>query len=200
VVKNVSQALVLLPHLVSWVIAAYLVFAFLGYNGFINNSILAPLGINNIAWYTIPKYWPVIITLVNLWHNVGYWCIMYYATIVGIDPTYYEAADLDGASHWQKIIYITIPFLKVVTITIVLLSLGRIFYSDFGLFYQIPMNSGALFPTTNVIDTYVYRGLLVEGNISMSSAACLYQSIVGFIVILIANGVVRKIDRDSAFY
>lgn len=199
--KKLSQSFILLPYLVSWVIVSYLGYAFLGAeNGFINNSILIPLGLDKISWYTSPQYWPVILTVVNLWHIVGYNCIVFYASIVGIDQSYYEAADLDGASHWKKIIHITLPSIRTVIITMVMLSLGRIFYSDFGLFFQVPMNSGALFPTTNVIDTYVYRGLLEQGNIGMSSAAGLYQSVVGFILILVANAAVRKVDKDSAFF
>ena len=125
--------------------------------------------------------------------------IVYYASVVGFDKGYYEAAELEGAGPWQKIRYITLPLLRPVIITMVMLSVGRIFYSDFGLFYQIPMNSGTIYSTTNVIDTYVYRGLLQQGNIGMSAAAGLYQSVVGFIIVLIANGIVRKIDKDSAF-
>lgn len=199
--KKLSQSLVLLPYLVSWVIVSYLAFGFLGAeNGFINNSILAPLGLDKIAWYSAPKYWPVIMIVVSLWHNVGYNCIIFYAGIVGIDLSYYEAADLDGATHWQKIVNVTLPCIRTTIITIVMLNIGRIFYSDFGLFYQVPMNAGALFQTTNVIDTYVYRALLEQGNIGMSAAAGLYQSVVGFVLILAANLAVRKIDKDSAFF
>lgn len=199
-VRKLAQSFVLLPYLISWVIASYLVYAFLGDNGLINNSILAAAGADPVAWYSSPEYWPVILTVVNLWHNVGYYCVIYYASIVGVDTTLYDAARIDGASHWQRIRFVTVPCIRTTIITMVLLSLGRIFYADFGLFYQIPMNSGALFSTTNVIDTYVYRGLLEQGNIGMTAAACLYQSIVGFIVILAANGIVRKVDRDSAFF
>ena len=199
--KKLAQSLILLPYLVSWVIVSYLVFAFLGAeNGFINNSILAPLGINKITWYSSPQYWPVIMTVAFLWHNVGYNCIVYYASIVGIDKSYYEAAELAGASQWKKILHVTLPCIRTTIITMVMLNIGRVFYSDFGLFYQVPMNTGALFSTTNVVDTYVYRGLLEQGNIGMSAAACLYQSIVGFVLVLAANASVRKFDRDSAFF
>ena len=194
------QSFILLPHLISWVIISYLVFAFLSAeSGFINNTILAALGKEGINWYSEAKYWPVIIVLVYLWQSTGYTSIVYYASVVGFDKGYYEAAELEGAGPWQKIRYITLPLLRPVIITMVMLSVGRIFYSDFGLFYQIPMNSGTIYSTTNVIDTYVYRGLLQQGNIGMSAAAGLYQSVVGFIIVLIANGIVRKIDKDSAF-
>lgn len=199
--KKASQTMMLLPYLISWVIASYLVYGFLGSdNGFVNKSILETLGADKVSWYTSPQYWPAILVIVYLWHNVGYNCIIFYAGIVGIDTSYYEAADLDGATHWHKIRYITLPCIRTTIITMVMLSVGRIFYSDFGLFYQVPMNAGALYSTTNVIDTYVYRGLLEQGNIGMSAAAGLYQSLVGFILVLAANMLVRKIDKDSAFF
>lgn len=195
------QAAILLPYLISWVIISYLVYAFFSAeSGFINNTILRALGIEEINWYNEPKYWPAIIIFVYLWHSVGYSSIVYYASIVGIDPGYYEAAEIDGATEPQLIHYVTIPCIRPIIITMVLLAVGRIFYSDFGLFYQVPMNSGSLYSTTNVIDTYVYRGLLQQGNIGMSAAAGVYQSVVGFIVVMIANMSVRKLDPDSAFF
>ncbi|MDY3917538.1 MAG: ABC transporter permease subunit [Candidatus Limivivens sp.] len=194
------QSVILLPHLISWVIISYLVFAFLSAeSGFINNAILSKLGKEGISWYSEAGYWPVILVLVYLWQSHGYTSIVYYASVVGFDRGYYEAAELEGAGPWQKIRHITLPLLKPTIITMVMLSVGKIFYSDFGLFYQIPMNSGSIFSTTNVIDTYVYRGLLEQGNIGMSAAAGLYQSIVGFIVVVAANAIVRKIDKESAF-
>lgn len=194
------QSVILLPHLISWVIISYLVFAFLSAeSGFINKTILGALGQEGLNWYSEPGVWPVIIVLVYLWQSTGYTSIVYYASVVGFDKGYYEAAELEGAGPWQKIRYITLPLLKPVIITMVMLSVGRIFYSDFGLFFQVPMNSGTIYSTTSVIDTYVYRGLLQQGNIGMSAAAGLYQSVVGFFVVLLANGVVRKIDKNSAF-
>lgn len=195
------QSIILLPYLVSWVIISYLVFGFLSAEtGFINNSILENLGRAPISWYNEPGYWPVIIVLVYLWQGMGYSSIVYFASVVGIDRGYYEAAEIEGATHWQKICHITLPLIRPTIITMVLLSVGKIFYSDFGMFYQVPMNSGAVLSTTNVIDTYVYRGLLQQGNIGMSAAAGLYQSMVGFVVVILANLVVRKLDRDSAFF
>ena len=129
------QSFILLPHLISWVIISYLVFAFLSAeSGFINNTILAALGKEGINWYSEAKYWPVIIVLVYLWQSTGYTSIVYYASVVGFDKGYYEAAELEGAGPWQKIRYITLPLLRPVIITMVMLSVGRIFYSDFGLF------------------------------------------------------------------
>nr|WP_305138769.1 ABC transporter permease subunit [uncultured Schaedlerella sp.] len=195
------QSVILLPYLVSWVIISYLVFAFFSAeSGFVNETILSMMGKDPTSWYNEAGYWPFIIVAVYLWQSTGYTSIVYYASVVGIDRTYYEAAEMEGAGPLKKIRYITLPLLRPVMITMVMLSVGKIFYSDFGLFYQIPMSSGALLQTTNVIDTYVYRGLLQQGNIGMSAAAGLYQSVVGFLVVLAANQAVRKIDKESAFF
>lgn len=199
--KNVYQCLILLPYMISMVIVSYLVFGFLSTeNGFINNTVLKAFGVDPIAWYMEKKYWPAILVLVNMWKVIGYNCIIYLAAILGIDRGIYESAAIDGASKWQQIKNITIPLLKPTVIMLTLLAVGRIFYSDFGLFYQVPQNQGALFSVTNTIDTYVYRGLLELGDISMSSAAGLYQSIVGFVLVLGANLIIRKVEPDSAMF
>ena len=199
--KKGYQTIILIPYLISSVVVSYLVFAFLSTDtGFINNGILAPLGSTRIAWYTTPKYWPVILTIVYLWKSFGYSCIIYYATVIGVDRTYYEAAVVDGASRWHQVRHITLPALKPTIITLTLLSIGRIFYSDFGLFYQVPMNSGPLLDVTNTIDTYVYRGLLQLNDVGRASAAGFYQSLVGFAVVLIANLIVRKLDNENALF
>lgn len=199
--RKLYQSVILLPFLISTVIAGYIVYGFLSADsGFINKSILPLLGIENISWYNEPKYWPVVITLVYIWKNVGYNCIIYLSAIIGIDRQYYEAAALEGAGKVRQIFSITLPMIKSVTIMLILLAIGRIFYADFGLFYQVPMNSGALFPTTNVIDTYVYRSLIQIGNIGMSSAAGFYQSIVGLVLVSVSNIVIRKIDPESALF
>jgi putative aldouronate transport system permease protein len=199
--KKVYQSAILLPFLISTVIISYLVFAFLSSeNGYLNNTILPWLGINKINWYGEAKYWPVILVIVNAWRVVGYNCIIYLATIISFDRSYYEAAIIDGATKMQQIGYITLPLLKQVIILLVTFAIGRIFYSDFGLFYQVPQNQGALYSTTNTIDTYVYRGLLQLGNISMASAAGVYQSLVGFILVIGSNLLIRKIDRESALF
>ena len=138
--------------------------------------------------------------IVALWKTIGYNCIIYLSTIVGFDKGYYEAAAIDGATKWQQIKKITIPLLKPTIVMLTLMAIGRIFYSDFGLFYQVPQNSGPLFSVTNTIDTYVYRGLLELGDITMSAAAGLYQSFVGFVLVLSANMIVRKYDSDSALF
>ena len=199
--KKIYQSAILLPFLMSMVILSYIVYALLSAeNGLVNNSILPLFHIDSIQWYQEPKYWPVILIIANCWKGVGYGCLIYIASLIGIDPSFYEAARLDGASKWQEITKITLPSLVPTIITLLLLSIGRIFYSDFGLFYQVPMNSGVLFPTTNVIDTYVYRALIEQGNISMSSAAGVYQSLVGFCVVMLSNWIVRKVDKDQALF
>jgi len=195
------QSAILLPYLISTVIIGYLVFALLSMEtGFVNNSILPWLGIDPIMWYTEPKYWPVILTIVKVWHSVGYLCIVYFAAVVGIDHEYYEAARIDGANKLRQIIHITLPALTSVIVIMTLLQIGRIFYADFGLFYQVPMDSGPLLPTTNVLDTYVYRSLLKSGDIGMASAAGFYQSVVGFGLILFANYVVKKINPENSLF
>jgi len=199
--KKMYQSLILLPYLMSMVIVSYLVYALLSNEtGFVNNTILKAMGLDPVNWYQEKKYWPFILTIVNIWKSVGFSSILYLATIVGISPEYYEAARLDGAGKWQQIKGITLPLLKPTIITLFILSVGGIFRSDFGLFYQIPRNSGILYSVTQTIDTYVYRGLMQQGNISMSSAAGVYQSVVGFILILAANWIVKKVDRDSSLF
>ena len=199
--KKLYQSAILLPFLMSMVILSYIVYALLSAeNGLVNNSILPLFHIDPIQWYQKPKYWPAILIIANCWKGVGYGCLIYIASLIGIDPSFYEAARLDGASKWQEITKITLPSLVPTIITLLLLSIGRIFYSDFGLFYQVPMNSGVLFPTTNVIDTYVYRALIEQGNISMSSAAGVYQSLVGFCVVMLSNWIVRRVDKDQALF
>ncbi|RJX37203.1 sugar ABC transporter permease [Paenibacillus pinisoli] len=195
------QSIVLLPHLISSVIIGYLVFSLLSAEtGLMNKTILPWLGIDPIMWYNEPGFWPYILTFVKIWSTAGYLCIIYFAAVVGIDQEYYEAATLDGANKFQQILKITIPLITPVIVIMTLMQIGRIFYSDFGLFYQVTLDSGVLLPTTNVIDTYVYRSLLRNGDIGMSSAAGLYQSIVGFIIILISNYAVKKINPDNSLF
>lgn len=199
--RKIYQTCILIPYLVSIVVVSYLVFAFLSSgNGYLNMSVLKPLGIAPVSWYDEPKYWPFILTLVSLWKSIGYNSIMYYAMIVAIDRTYYEAAVMDGAGRWQQIVHITLPGIKPTIVILTLMSIGRIFYSDFGLFYQVPMNSGNLITVTNTIDTYVYRGLMQTGNMGMSSAAGVYQSFIGFVLVILSNLIVKKVDPDSALF
>lgn len=199
--RSFYQTVTLIPFMVSIVVVSYLAYAFLSTEtGFINNSILKPLGMKPVSWYSTAGPWPVILTLISLWKGFGYNCIIYYATLVGINREYYEAAVIDGAGRWQQIRHISLPGLRPTIITLTLLYIGRIFYSDFGLFYQVPMNSGPLMDVTNTIDTYVFRGLMQSNNIGMASAAGFYQSLVGFALVLAANAVVKKINPENALY
>lgn len=199
--KQFYQTVILIPYLISMVIVSYLAFAFLSSsNGYLNNSVLKMLGQPAVDWYNSPQYWPVILVIVNIWKGLGYNMILYYATICGIDHSLYEAAVVDGANRWQQIWNITLPSLRSTIIILTLMALGGIFRSDFGLFYQVPQNSGPLISVTQTIDTYVYRGLMQTNNIGMSSAAGVYQSIVGFILVITANFVVRKLDSDSSLF
>lgn len=199
--KKMYQSVILLPHFLSMVIVSYLVFAFLSANnGFLNKSILPIFGRDGISWYERPEYWPYILVYVHIWKGIGYSCIVYLATILGFDREMYEAAAIDGASKWKQIWKITIPLLRPTIIMLVLLAVGRIFYSDFGLFYQVPQRSGTLFPVTQTIDTYVYRGLLERNDLPASTAAGFFQSFVGFTLVMSTNLIVRKIDKDSALF
>ncbi len=199
--KKCSQIVILIPYLLSMVIVSYIVYAFLSpKTGFVNNAILPLFGIEKINWYGQAEHWPVILNLVYLWTHFGYSSIFYYSTLIGIDKTYYEATVVDGAGIWAQIRHITLPMLKPTVITLVLLAIGHICSSDFGLFYQIPMNSGLLYSTTQTIDTYVYRGLLELNDIGRSTAAGFLQSVLGFICVLAANRIVLKIDRNSALF
>ncbi len=195
------QGAFLLPNLISMVVVSYIVFAFLNTDtGLFNRTLLPALGISETNYYTRPQDWPYILLIVYLWKNMGYASIIYLAGIASIDPVMYEAARIDGASKWQQIRSITLPQLTPTIVILTLLAVGRIMFSDFGLFYQVPMNSGPLYSTTQTIDTYVYRGLMQLGNIGMSSAAGLYQSLVGFVLVLTANYLVRKISPENAMF
>ena len=197
---KIYQTCLFLPYFLTWVVVGYLLLSFLSFDKGTVNSILHWFNIKPIQWYDKASAWPYILTYVNLWKNVGYSAVIYLAAIIGIDRQYYEAAEIDGANKWQQLLSITLPHLKPLIIVMTLLALGRIFSADFGLFYQATLNSGALYPTTDVIDTYVFRGLMYTGDIGMSTAAGLYQSIIGFILILTVNKMVKKIDKDSSMF
>ncbi|MDU7955562.1 MAG: ABC transporter permease subunit [Clostridium perfringens] len=194
------QSSMFLPYFLSWVVVSYCLYAFLSPEKGYVNGILQSMGGKGISWYTEPKYWPFIIIFMSQWKAVGYGTVVYLASICGIDKSYYEAAMIDGANKFQQIKYITVPLLKPVMIIMFITSIGGMFRGDLGLFYQLPKDSGALYPVTNVIDTYVYRGLMNLGDIGMSSAASLYQSFVGLILIVTSNAIVRKVDEENAFF
>jgi ABC-type polysaccharide transport system, permease component len=195
------QSVMFLPFFLSWIIIAYLVYAFLNPQlGMMNKEILPLFGAGEVEWYSDPKWWTIILPIVNVWKNIGYYVVFYLAAIIGIDKEYYEAATIDGASKWRQIRSITLPLIRPVIIVLTLLQIGKIFYADFGLFFQVTRNAGMLYDTTLVIDTYVYQGFLVTGNLGLSSAAGFYQAIVGFVIIIIANLIVRRVSKDDALF
>lgn len=199
--RKVYQTVILFPGLLSIIIISYLGNAILaGDTGFINMHILKPLGFESISFYSEQKWWPFILVFIHLWQMTGTNCILYLANMSAIDPGFYEAANLDGASRFKCFMNITLPCLVPTIITLTILSVGRIFNSDFGLFYQVPMNSGAIIDVTQTIDTYVYRGLMNTANMGMSAAACFYQSVVGFCLVMITNAIVRKVSRENAMF
>ena len=198
---RIFQSSMILPYLLSWVIISYIAFAFLSTDtGYMNKAILEPLGKDFINWYSEPFYWIFILVLIFLWKSTGYQSIVYMANIAGIDSSIKEAARIDGANKLQEIRYIVLPLLKPTVIIMTLMAVGRIFYSDFGLFYQVPMDSGPLYSVTQTVDTYVYRGLMKLNDVGMSSAAGLYQSLVGFVLVLLSNLAVRRLDPDNALF
>lgn len=194
------QTGMLFPHFLSWVIVSYFVFTFLSTDRGLMNNILELFGVDPVNWYSESKYWPFILVFMSQWKGIGYGSIVYLAAIVGIDKSYYEAAMIDGATKWQRIRHVTLPLIKPLMIVMTIMNVGKIFNSDFGLFFQVPRDSGALYSVTNTIDTFVYRGLMTLGDIGMSTAAGLYQSFVGFILVLITNYIVRKVDEESALF
>ncbi len=199
-VAKTYQTLMFFPYFLSWVVAGYFVMAFLDPTRGLLVHLQQSWGLEVTNWYNDNKPWPAILTLANLWKNVGYSTVLYLAAITGIDGTQYEAAAIDGASKWQQVRFITIPHLRTMIIILFIMNVGRIFNSDFGLFWNVPMNSGPLFPTTQVIDTYVYRALMATSNTGMSTAASLLQNVVGFICIMAANTFVRKVDEESSLF
>ena len=199
--RKLYQSSILLPFLISIVVVSYIVFAVFSHaNGMMNNTILPLFGVEPKQWYNLPQYWPGILIPVHCWKGVGYGTMIYIAGIAGIDKSFYEAAELDGANKWQQIRFVTLPCLLPSVITMLIMSIGRIFYSDFGLFYQVPQNSGSLFSVTNTIDTYVYRALISAGGMGRSSAAGVFQSVVGFALVLVSNGIVRKLSKENAIF
>ncbi len=194
------QTMLFFPYFISWVIVSYFVFGFLNGDSGLANKTLVALGGEPIAWYREPQYWPIILTLAHLWNGIGFSSIIYLAGMLAIDTSYYEAAKIDGASKLQQIRFITMPLILPLIIILVLLSVGRIFNADFGLFFFVPRDNPMLYTTTDVIDTFVYRSLVQLGNISMAAAAGFYQSVVGLALVVVANWVVRRINRDYSLF
>lgn len=196
--RQFSQSIILFPFVVSIIIISYMVRGFLDFNTGLFNSLLKSMGRTPVNWYMEKKYWPAILVFVNMWKSVGYGCLLYIAALLGIDPSLYEAASISGASRLQQIWYITLPHLAPTCVTLALLSVGHIFNSDFGLFYQVPQNSGIIASVTQTIDTFVYKSMAT--NVGMSAAASFFQSAGGFVLILFFNWVARRVSRENALF
>ncbi len=197
---KVSQAFMLFPYFISWVIVSYMLQGILATNGGLLNNVIEMFGGTRINFYSNPKYWYPILLLLNLWKNTGYSSIIYIAAITAIDEGLYEAAYIDGATKLKRIKHITLPLLYPTICIMVLMSIGRIFYGDFGMLYAIIRDNGSLMPITEVIDTYVYRTFKNTGDPSLSMAIGLYQSIVGFILVFTANIIVKKKFPEGALF
>ena len=191
-----------LPHFLSWVVVGYFVYAFLATDAGLFNNVAKALGIGNPKhqWYQDVGFWTWFLVFLNVWKGMGYNMVVYMASISGIDAELYEAALIDGASKWQQTVYITLPLLRPIISIMFIMAVGNIFRSDFGLFYQATRNSGALVTVTQTIDVYIYKALLENPNINLSSAASLLQSVFGCITIVVANKVVKKIDPNAGLF
>ena len=197
---KVTQTMIFLPHFLSWVVVGYFVFSFLSADKGLINQMLKSVGLPSIQWYLESQYWPYILVFINLWKGVGYSMVVYLASIAGIDVSLYEAASIDGATKWRQVWHITLPMLKPIITILFILSVGRIFMSDFGLFYIVPKQSGPLFNVTQTIDVYVYNALMQRNNLGFAAAANLTQSVAGFITIVSANWIVKKLSPEHAFF
>lgn len=194
------QTVLFLPHLLSWVVVGYIALAIFEPGKGLLHQLALSMGEQPVAWYQESKWWPLILPLFHIWKSVGLSALIYFAGILGIHPSYYEAAQIDGASKWHLATKITIPMLMPLVVILFLVAVGGIFRADFGLFYFIPNDSSFLYSTTDVIDTYVYRSLKNIGDIGMTAAVGLYQSVVGFVLVISANALVRRINRDNAMW
>lgn len=197
---KVSNTIMFMPYFISWVIVGYFTYSLLNVDYGLVNKFLPSIGMQPVDWYNTPQVWPIILVLCYLWKWCGYGSVIYTAGIMGINSEYYEAAIVDGANKRQQIFKITIPLLRPMIIILTLLAIGRIFYADFGMFYNITQNSGTLYSTTDVMDTFVYRAIRVTGDFGMASAAGFIQSVVGFLLVLGSNFVVRKLDEESRLF
>ncbi len=200
--KRIYQTCILLPFLMSWVVVSYIAYAFLSYeNGFFN-SIITSLGGQKIDFYMEGKYWPFILVFFNIWKSIGYNFLFYYAAILAINPSYYEAAKLDGASYWQQLRKITIPCIKTTIVTMFILGIAKVLNSDYGLFYVVTKQcgGGALYDATMTLDSYIFVMVRENANFTQSSAAGLLQALIGFILVVSANAILRKVDPESSLF
>lgn len=197
---KVFQTTAILPHFMSWVVVAFMVFTLLEENNGLMNRLLRGLGFGGVSWYQDAAYWPFILLITNLWHSVGMGSIIYYSSLLSMDAELLEAAEIDGATKLQRIRYISVPHLVPIMTIRTIMSIGNCFRADFGLFYNVPKNLGQLYPTTDVIDTYVYRAMMELHSYGMSSAASLFQSITCCIVLLLTNKIVSKISPENTLF
>lgn len=198
--KKITQSLSFLPYFISTVVVGIFASSLLGYENGTINAVLVGFGLKKINFYASPALWPAILLIVNIWKSAGYNSVIYLATIAGIDGSYYEAARIDGASHWDEIRYISLPLLTPTIIVLTLLAIGKIMNSDFGLFYNVTADTPLLYETTDVIDTFVYRTLRKTGDMGISSAVGLFQSVVSLVLVIASNAVAHRIDENSALF
>lgn len=197
---KVFQTTLITPHFLSWVVVAYMVYAFLNPQYGFLNVILEKVGLQKVDWYATPKAWPFILSIAYVWKGVGMDSVVYYAALMGIDTGLFEAADIDGANPFQRLRTIIIPELVPLLTILTILKIGNIFRADFGLFYQLPRDVGLLYSTTDVIDTYVFRAMRVIGDMSMASAVGFLQSVVGFVLVVATNYITGKIDPENTLF
>lgn len=197
---KVYQTILLLPYFFSYVIISFILKGLLDADSGILNQLRGLFGLAGVSWFNEPKYWPFILIAVYIWKGQGYTSIIYYASLMSIDSSLFEAAKIDGAGKIKQMWYISLPMLKPMIVMMTILSIGHIFNGDFGLFYNSTFNNSLLYPTTDIINTYVYRALMQLGNIGMSSAATFLQSVMGFLLVLLTNWLTRKIDRENSLF
>lgn len=197
---KVYQTILITPNFLSWVVISYMAYTILHPMHGTLNRLLMSFGLESVDWYSTPKAWPIILVISSVWKSVGMDSVIYYASLMGIDACLFEVAKIEGASWWQKVRHVVIPSLTPLIIILTILKIGGIFRSDFGLFYQLTRNVGALYDVTDVMDTYIYRTMRELGDMGISSAAGLLQSVIGFVMVIITNTIVKKIDPERALF
>lgn len=200
VATKVYQTIMITPHFISMVLVSFLVYIFLSPNGGLINVLLNRLGMESVDWYATPKAWPVILTITYIWKHFGMDSVMYYAALMGVDDAVIEAARIDGANKFRVYLHVILPELTGLIVILVILKIGNIFRADFGMFYQVTRNAGTLYDTTDVMDTYIFRMVREIGDMGLSSAADVLQSMVGFVLVVITNRITKKIDPDKALF
>lgn len=197
---KIYQTAIFIPHYISWVVAAYVFMVFLDMDYGILNKLVKMFGGEAVLWYNDPKYWPAILTVAHIWKGFGYSAVIYYAALMGLDKSLFEAAELDGAGKLKQMWHISLPGIKNMIVMLFIMHIGKVFYGDFGMFYNISQNSSLLYETTDIIDTYIYRTLINLGDVGLSSAVSMVQAVLGFILVIVANTIATKVDSDSALY